>query len=491
MSNQEDFLRKARMAALMAADDDKGKDVAPAENEDALVSEKTKENLKKAGALAAVAGRWGFGKAKEATMAAAAKASTAKAEFEAKRAAGAKRKAEESLAVETKALAEREAAVPVAEAPPMAVVPAGEDCTDTMSKSRKQVPTTTLQDSEEHTLVDIVKAKGTGFLTGENYPFAPDGDVESLAPAMVSEVPMVFDETSTGMTSNTHMEVAQQFVASADDTEEQTETSGASDDEHSGLLIMDGMGSLPATLSKNQIDILVLAPGQEVPFADISWDEVEAAGAALASATESRAPDAVLQGKASVGMTTIHQLAGFSNNLNDNKPFRKDRKEHSAVKIFWIMIAAGVISVAFVALIAFYVFNRATSAPVATPAPVAPQAAPVVVEPVILPIEAPVEEPAATVPEVVEAPAVVAPPLVSATPVVVPAPKPTPVAPVVQAPKPAPAAVVAKPKQAPVKPAPVVVAQPKPVPKVVDPVAKDSDKQLEEMEAWFEKQNQK
>lgn len=491
MSNQEDFLRKARMAALMAADDDESKDGTPVEDEDALVSEKTKENLKKAGALAAVAGRWGFGKAKDVTKAAAAKAIAAKAEFEAKRAASAKRKAEEALAVETKALAEREAAVPVAEAPPMAVAPGGEDCTDTMSKTRKQVPTTTLQDSEEHTLIDIVKAKGTGFLASENYPFAPDRDVESLTPAMVSEVPMVFGETSTGMTSNTHMEVAQQFVASADDTEEQTVTSGASDDEHSGLLIMDGMGSLPATLSKNQIDILVLAPGQEVPFADISWDEVEAAGAALASATESRAPVAVLQGKAGVGMTTIHELTGFSNNPNDNKPFRKDRKEHSAVKVFWIMIAGGVISVAFVALIGFYPFNRETSAPVAILAPVAPQAAPVIVEPVTLPIEAPVEKPAATAHEVVEAPAGVAPPVVQETHVAAPAPKPTPVAPVIQAPKPAPAAVVSKPKQAPVKPAPVVVAKPKPAPKVAAPMVNDPDKQLEEMEAWFEKRNQK
>ena len=443
MSNQEDFLRKARMAALMAADDDEGKDVAPAEDEDALVSEKTKENLKKAGALAAVAGRWGFGKAKEVTKAAAEKASAAKADFEEKRAAAAKRKAEEALAVETKAMAEREAAVPVAEAPPMVVAPVGDDYTDTMAKDHLIGATATL------------KALGED----EEERGVPDAEREGkwIVPGLLKVL----------------------------DTAE--ENGG----EPSGLLVLDGMGSLPPTFSQDHVEVVVLEPDQQAPLAETSGEDVETALAAMTSMPQSTNPE-WLMGKAGMGMTTIHELYGFSSNHpNVNKSSSQDRREdltegsRQNKRKFWILIAGGLVAAAFVAVLAFYIANRETGAPIATPTPTVPQAVPVIVEPVTLPIEAPVEEPAATVLEVVEAPAVVAPPVVQVTPVVVPAPKPTPVAPVVQAPKPAPVAVVAKPKPAPVKAAPAVAAKPKPAPGVAD----DTDKQLQEIEAWFEQQN--
>lgn len=102
MNNDEDFMRQIRMARLMgdtsdqakpeddgssvedmrlarrlAALQDAGEDDSPVQD-DALVSEGTKQAFKKAGALAAIAGRWGASKAKEGALLAAEKMRAAK-----------------------------------------------------------------------------------------------------------------------------------------------------------------------------------------------------------------------------------------------------------------------------------------------------------------------------------------------------------------------------------------------------------------------------
>lgn len=311
------------------------------------------------------------------------------------------------------ALVKREAAVPVAEAPPMAFAPVVEDLTDTMVK--------------DHVL----------------------GSANTLKA-------LVEDEEERGVP-----ETERKWKWSVGGLQKVLDKTAASGGEPSGLLIMDGMGSLPATLSKSQIDLLVPNPGQEGPFADMTGEEVEAVVAAMTSARESTAP-VCLTGKAGKGMTTIHELAGsHSNQTKANNPGRKSLKERLPANALRIMIVGGLLSAIFVALIGFYIANKETSAPVAAPAPAAPQVAPVIVEPVTIPDEVPVEELAAPEPvelDVVEAPAVVEP-----------APQAIEVAPVAPAPAVVPEVQAVAPAVAPAKPVAVEkpVAPPTPKPAAV------------------------
>lgn len=339
------------------------------------------------------------------------------------------------------ALAVREAALPVAEAPAMAVAPVGEEFIDTMAKEHLNGAANTLKALEE-------------------------------------------DEEEQGV-----LEAEREWKWSVGDVQEVMDKAGASDGESSGLLLMDGMGSLPATLSEDQIDIEVLAPGQAVSFADISGDEVEAAVGALTSEPENTAPVSVCLGKAGVGVTTVDTLAGsLSNQSNAINPGQKNRKEQLASNAFWIMIVGGLLAATFVAL------NREASAPDATPAPVATQVAarqPVTPPQVLEPVEIPASpEPAPVmaepVPEVIErtlvaptpapepeVPAVVpVKPAVVRKPVSVPAPTPTP-KPVVIAKPPA----VEKPKAAKPASAPVVSPESK---QQIDSI-RDFEKQVESM----------
>lgn len=369
------------------------------------------------------------------------------------------------------ALAEREAALPVAEAPPMAVAPSGEEITDTMAKDQLLGAANTLkalvEDEEER------------------------------------EVP----------------EAERQRKWSVPGLKKVLDTADASGGEPSGMLVLDGMGSLPQGELRELItDVVVLEPGQASPLADLTGDEVASTFELSKTAKEAQAhyieqrvqqayeklsaenPGAIIYRNgtslAVVRPEAIEEVLPEvleapvvkpGNVTREAAQFASAAKPTKAPSLMPYWIAAAVLAVVALGLMTYKLTQRDApvapavepiSAPVSQPVPPAPTPEPVQVAPSPAPAPVAVEvvpaviEPAPVIPAPVAEPEVQvikpAKPVAVEKPVVRPAPKPVAVA------KPQ---AVEKPKAPNPAPAPAVSPESK---KQIDSI-RDFEKQLENM----------